>query len=129
MVDRVKLKSPESGVHAGWSSEQIKLLNQMAAEQNGSVYDADAPVPPPPGCATVEDHERSLLALANDLEKRGRELLESDGRVTVATANQLALAAIKARAKAADLTVERERFTRLAILQRHERAMGRNRRR
>lgn len=64
--------------------------------------------PPPDGCASVEEHERSLLALAQDLEKRSRELLVSDGRVTVATANQLALASIKARAKAADLALARE---------------------
>lgn len=120
MVERAK---------PGWSADQIKTLHSLTAEQNGAKYeDADAPIAPPEGCATVEDHERSLLALAKDLEARSRDLLVSDGRVTVATANQLALAAIKARAKAAELSIERERFCRLAILQRHDRAMGRRRR-
>lgn len=69
------------------------------------------PGPNPDGCVDVHEHERRLTESADALEKRGLELLGSDGRITVATGNQCLTSAIKARAAAAQLAharIERE---------------------
>lgn len=61
------------------------------------------PRPNPPGTVDVDEHERRLTESADALEKRGLELLGSDGRIHVATGNQCLTSAIKARAAAAQL--------------------------
>ena len=62
--------------------------------------------------------------LSELLEERARSLLKSDGRIDVATANQLALAAIRARSKAADLAAEREARDYELFLVQHEKEMS-----
>jgi hypothetical protein len=61
------------------------------------------PQPNPPGTVDVDEHERRLTESADALEKRGLELLVSDGRIQVATGNQCLTSAIKARAAASQL--------------------------
>jgi hypothetical protein len=78
----------------------------------------------PHGCQSVESHERELLALAEVLEARAREMLDSDGRIDIATGNQLALAAIRARGKAADLAAAREARDYEVWLVEHEKQMS-----
>ena len=63
---------------------------------------------PPPGCVSVEEHERELVKTAELLEVKARVLLESDAKLGLAYARDLSLAAIRARTQAAELAVRRE---------------------
>ena len=63
---------------------------------------------PPPGCEGVDAVEAKLHALADLLESKAREVLETDARMGLGTAKELALAAIRARKQAGDLALARE---------------------
>ena len=77
----------------------------------------------PGGCQSTQQHESELLALAQALEVHARKMLKSDERIDLATGNQLALAAIRARSKAADLAADRESREYEVWLVEHEKAM------
>jgi hypothetical protein len=82
-----------------------KCVAEPAVDQDDIVE----PLPtPPPGCKTSDDHERGFTELADALETRGLEMLESDGRIDVATAKELCIASIRARHEAAQFTLRRE---------------------
>lgn len=63
---------------------------------------------PPAGCVTAEDHERALVALAELLEKKARELLEGDVRIGISAGREAANVAVRARRQAAELALLRE---------------------
>jgi hypothetical protein len=77
----------------------------------------------PEGCRTSADHERELVKDAELLESKARVLLESEARIGLATANQMLLAAIKARKEAGVLALARENAERDEWLMREYRKM------
>src|SRR5262245_47686774 len=62
----------------------------------------------PPGCRSLEEEERALVATAEAAEQRAYALLEESGRIGVATANALLVTAVRARTQASRLAAERE---------------------
>jgi hypothetical protein len=71
--------------------------------------DANDPLPAPPtGCVTSEGHEAAFTALAVSLEAVGLEMIQSDGRIDIATGKELLNSALRARSEATRLTIQRE---------------------
>lgn len=66
------------------------------------------PSPDPKGCVAVDEHERCLTAIADEMESKARELISSNGdRISTATAKEMYLGAIRARKCAAELAKHR----------------------
>jgi hypothetical protein len=63
---------------------------------------------PPADCEPVDVVEAKLHKLADLLESKAREVLETDARIGLGTAKELALASIRARKQAGDLALARE---------------------
>lgn len=71
-------------------------------------------ITPPPGCSTLEDHERHLVSLAERLEEKlAAFIADADGRLGMSAINATAAQIIAARRRAAELARMREDATRL----------------
>lgn len=81
--------------------------------------------PQPTGCREVDEHERELTELADKLQAQAVKLLETDLRIHIATGKELALASIRARKAAADLSLARaERDNDNALFDEYKRLRG-----
>jgi len=83
------------------------------------------PSTPPPGCVSVEEHERKLTALADQLEARLAAFMsEADGRLGMSAINATSAQIISARRRAAELARIREEVVAFREAMEHERQMS-----
>ena len=78
----------------------------------------DAPIAPPEGCVSPEEHERQFTAMAVKCE----QLADAEG-ISGSTVAKLIAESLKARRAAAALATEREKLVVLARLDRSAREM------
>jgi hypothetical protein len=90
---------------------ELPLTCPTCTQDPGELPDeVDEPLPSPPdGCLDTVAHERKLVALADYLEEKGKELCVDKGRINYATAARLFEVAIKARREASQQASVRER--------------------
>lgn len=85
--------------------------------------DADAPIAPPDGCVSAEQHEREFTAMAVKCEELADSLTLTDDSKNGSTVAKLIAESLKARRAASALAIEREKLVVLARLERNKRAM------
>jgi len=84
---------------------------------------ADAPIDPPEGCVTSEEHERQFTAMAVKCEELADSLEVDPESKSGSTVAKLIAESLKARRAASALAIEREKLVILARLDRNKRAM------